>query len=167
MLGLVSCRRSLLEAYSGSNLTISLQYFLRTLRTMPVARHTPSPPASPRPHKRAKLAEGDNETSRESALETNNDDSWRIPVDYTNGVVLAPMVRSGSRKKVQFLDVGLASHLPVCFLVPTRLLSLKYGASLVWSPEIVDKAIIGCERVVDGMKLTICHHSRVFTLLDQ
>ncbi|CUA76381.1 tRNA-dihydrouridine synthase 2 [Rhizoctonia solani] len=33
--------------------------------------------------------------------------------------------------------------------LPTRLLSLKYGATLVWSPEIVDKAIIGSERIVD------------------
>lgn len=34
-------------------------------------------------------------------------------------------------------------------LVPTRLFSLKYGASLVWSPEVVDKAILHTERVVD------------------
>jgi tRNA-dihydrouridine synthase 2 len=30
-----------------------------------------------------------------------------------------------------------------------RLLSLYYGAGLVWSPEVVDRAIIGSERVVD------------------
>ncbi|RPB27468.1 FMN-linked oxidoreductase [Terfezia boudieri ATCC MYA-4762] len=40
--------------------------------------------------------------------------------------VLAPMVRTGE--------------------LPTRLLSLKYGASLVWGPETVDKAIIGSTR---------------------
>ncbi|WWC92804.1 uncharacterized protein L201_007763 [Kwoniella dendrophila CBS 6074] len=34
-------------------------------------------------------------------------------------------------------------------LAPMRLLSLYYGAGLVWSPEVVDKAIIGAERVVD------------------
>ena len=33
--------------------------------------------------------------------------------------------------------------------VPTRLFALKYGASLVWGPEIVDKAILHAERVVD------------------
>ncbi|KAG8753986.1 hypothetical protein FRC12_011357 [Ceratobasidium sp. 428] len=93
---------------------------------MAVSRHTPSPPSSPRPQKRAKLSGHEREESTQAVM----DDSWRIPVDYTNGVVLAPMVRSGS--------------------LPTRLLSLKYGASLVWSPEIVDKAIIGCERIVDG-----------------
>ncbi|KAF9650333.1 FMN-linked oxidoreductase, partial [Thelephora ganbajun] len=49
--------------------------------------------------------------------------------DYKNGIMLAPMVRSGA--------------------LPTRLFSLKYGASLVWGPEIVDKAILHAERVVD------------------
>jgi tRNA-dihydrouridine synthase 2 len=34
--------------------------------------------------------------------------------------------------------------------LPTRLLSLQYGASLVWGPEIVDRAIMGCTRVVNG-----------------
>lgn len=34
-------------------------------------------------------------------------------------------------------------------IVPTRLFALKYGASLVWGPEIVDKAILHSERVVD------------------
>lgn len=165
MLGLVSCQRRLL-AYSSSELARPLQYFLSTLTTMPVARHTPSPPASPRPHKRAKLAEDDNDNSTESALETRLNDSWRIPVDYTNGVVLAPMVRSGSRKKVYFLGVGPILYSPAWSLVPTRLLSLKYGASLVWSPEIVDKAIIGCERIVNGMSLAICDNSQVLTLLN-
>ncbi|KAG9078375.1 hypothetical protein FS749_009595 [Ceratobasidium sp. UAMH 11750] len=92
---------------------------------MTVSHDTPSPPSSPRPQKRAKLSGQE----REESTQATPDDSWRIPVDYMNGVVLAPMVRSGT--------------------LPTRLLSLKYGASLVWSPEIVDKAIIGCERMVD------------------
>ena len=35
--------------------------------------------------------------------------------------------------------------------VPTRLFALKHGASLVWGPEIVDKAILHAERVVDRM----------------
>lgn len=148
MLGLFLCQRSLLHQKSRFKLT---NKFLRTFKTMPIARHTPSPPPSPRPHKRAKLAENGVDSSVKPAPETKLDDSWRIPVDYTNGVVLAPMVRSGSRKKVYFLSVRLTLYLPPCYLVPTRLLSLKYGASLVWSPEIVDKAIIGCERIVDGM----------------
>ncbi|KAJ2003137.1 tRNA-dihydrouridine synthase 2 [Coemansia thaxteri] len=48
---------------------------------------------------------------------------------YRSGFFLAPMVRVGT--------------------LPMRLLSLRYGADLVWTPEIVDKSIIGCERVVD------------------
>jgi tRNA-dihydrouridine synthase 2 len=50
-------------------------------------------------------------------------------IEYRNKLVLAPMVRSGT--------------------LPVRLLSLYYGAGLVWTPEIVDKAIIGAERIVD------------------
>ncbi|ELU39409.1 tRNA-dihydrouridine synthase 2 [Rhizoctonia solani AG-1 IA] len=90
--------------------------------TMPVARESLSPPSSPRPSKRVKLND-DPETSLAAVPKI--DDSWRIPVDYTNGIILAPMV------------------------LPTRLLSLKYGATLVWSPEIIDKAIIGSRRIVD------------------
>lgn len=33
--------------------------------------------------------------------------------------------------------------------LPTRLLSLEYGADLVWGPEIVDRALMGAERIVD------------------
>jgi tRNA-dihydrouridine synthase 2 len=33
--------------------------------------------------------------------------------------------------------------------VPTRLFALKHGAKLVWGPEIVDKAVLHAERVVD------------------
>lgn len=51
-------------------------------------------------------------------------------VDFTRGLFLAPMVRSGA--------------------LPTRLISLQYGADLVWGPEIVDRAIMGCERKVNG-----------------
>ena len=36
-----------------------------------------------------------------------------------------------------------------------RLLSLHYGAGLVWGPEIVDKAIIGAERIVDRESVCI------------
>ncbi|CAO1618914.1 unnamed protein product [Parajaminaea phylloscopi] len=50
-------------------------------------------------------------------------------VNYRQGLFLAPMVRIGA--------------------LPTRLLSLEYGADLVWGPEIIDRAIMGSERVVD------------------
>ncbi|KAL5519406.1 DUS2 [Sanghuangporus vaninii] len=73
-------------------------------------RPSPSPPSSPRPLKRQRL---DHLTSE----------------SFKNGVMLAPMVRSGS--------------------LPTRLFALKHGATLVWSPEVVDKAILNAERVVD------------------
>ncbi|CCL98544.1 uncharacterized protein FIBRA_00544 [Fibroporia radiculosa] len=74
--------------------------------------HSPSPPSSPRLSKRPRLE-----------IEP------LTPEDYKNGVVLAPMVRSGA--------------------LPTRLYSLKHGASLVWGPETVDKAILHTQRVVD------------------
>lgn len=48
----------------------------------------------------------------------------------TNKLVLAPMVRIGT--------------------LPMRLLCLKYGASLVYTPEIVDRSIIGCQRVFNA-----------------
>lgn len=47
-------------------------------------------------------------------------------LDYTAKFVLAPMVRIGE--------------------LPTRLLALKYGADLVWGPEIIDKKLLTCER---------------------
>ncbi|KAK2801378.1 hypothetical protein FQN50_007763 [Emmonsiellopsis sp. PD_5] len=50
-------------------------------------------------------------------------------VDYRNKVVLAPMVRSGE--------------------LPSRLLALKYGADLVWGPETIDRALIGCARRIN------------------
>ncbi|KAF9040288.1 tRNA-dihydrouridine synthase 2 [Hymenopellis radicata] len=49
--------------------------------------------------------------------------------DFKNGLFLAPMVRSGA--------------------LPTRLFALKHGATLVWGPEIVDKAILHGTRNVD------------------
>lgn len=63
-------------------------------------------------------------------------------LNYWNGLFLAPMVRIGS--------------------LPTRLLSLEYGADLVWGPEIVDRAIIGTTRQVDGecTAVTVARASR-------
>lgn len=54
---------------------------------------------------------------------------YSYELDYRDKLVLAPMVRTGS--------------------LPERLLSLYYGAGLVWSPEVVDRAIIGAQRDVD------------------
>lgn len=51
-------------------------------------------------------------------------------INYQGKLVLAPMVRSGE--------------------LPTRLLSLKYGADLVWGPEVVDKKIITCSRRINN-----------------
>jgi tRNA-dihydrouridine synthase 2 len=67
------------------------------------------------------------------------------PDDYRNGVMLAPMVRSGART----LDHSAFPILISVFSVPTRLFALKHGAKLVWGPEMVDKAMLNSERVVD------------------
>lgn len=49
-------------------------------------------------------------------------------VDYRGTVSLAPMVRSGE--------------------TPSRLVSLKYSADLVWGPETIDRALVGaCRRI--------------------
>lgn len=47
--------------------------------------------------------------------------------EYAGKLCLAPMVRSGE--------------------LPMRLMALKYGADLVWSPEIIDRKIRTCTRV--------------------
>ena len=56
-------------------------------------------------------------------------------LDYRNKVVLAPMVRNGE--------------------LPTRLLSLVYGADYVWGPECIDVKMISCQRVFDSHTGTI------------
>ncbi|KAF8976369.1 hypothetical protein BGZ46_008317 [Entomortierella lignicola] len=56
-------------------------------------------------------------------------------LDYTNARILAPMVRIGT--------------------LPTRLMALEYGADLVYTPEVVDKAIAGAVRVVNEDNGTI------------
>lgn len=56
-------------------------------------------------------------------------------VDYKSKFVLAPMVRIGE--------------------LPTRLVALRHGADLVWGPEIIDKKILTCERVVNTKLNTI------------
>ncbi|KAL0064794.1 tRNA-dihydrouridine synthase 2 [Marasmius tenuissimus] len=59
---------------------------------------------------------------------------------FKDGVVLAPMVRSGA--------------------LPTRLFSLKHGAKLVWGPETVDKAILHAERVVDPVTGVVSYNGK-------
>jgi tRNA-dihydrouridine synthase 2 len=90
-----------------------MSFFLRLVRRVTANMSRRPASASPPPAKRIKLEEH----------------APLTPEDYKNGIVLAPMVRSGA--------------------LPTRLFALKHGASLVWGPEIVDKAILHAERVVD------------------
>ncbi|KAK9767041.1 tRNA-dihydrouridine synthase 2 [Basidiobolus ranarum] len=54
---------------------------------------------------------------------------------YRNKVMLAPMVRVGS--------------------LPLRMLALEYGADLVYTPEMIDKRVIGSTRVVNEVTGTI------------
>ncbi|KAH3660578.1 hypothetical protein OGAPHI_007164 [Ogataea philodendri] len=56
-------------------------------------------------------------------------------VDFRAKFVLAPMVRVGE--------------------LPTRLLALKYGADLVWGPEIIDKRLVRAERVFNPKLNTV------------
>lgn len=56
-------------------------------------------------------------------------------LDYKAKLVLAPMVRIGE--------------------LPVRLLALKYGADLVWGPEIIDKKLLTCERSYNEKLKTI------------
>ncbi|KAH7915703.1 hypothetical protein BJ138DRAFT_1132449 [Hygrophoropsis aurantiaca] len=67
-------------------------------------------------------------------------DHHLTPESFKNGIFLAPMVRSGA--------------------LPTRLFALKHGASLVWGPEIVDKAILHAERVVDPITGVISYNGK-------
>ena len=89
-------------------------------------RHLSSSP-SPRAYKRTKL---DHLTKE----------------DFKNGVFLAPMVRSGACKFDNFSE---SIYIYDIVTVPTRLFALKYGATLVWGPEIVDKAILHSKRVIN------------------
>ena len=56
-------------------------------------------------------------------------------IEYANKVCLAPMVRSGE--------------------LPIRLLSLKYGCDLLWTPELVDKKILQSTRIINQELNTI------------
>lgn len=56
-------------------------------------------------------------------------------LSYEGKIVLAPMVRVGT--------------------LPMRLLALEYGADLVWTPETIDKKIIGSIRTINGRLGTV------------
>lgn len=56
-------------------------------------------------------------------------------VEYAGKLCLAPMVRSGE--------------------LPTRIMALRHGADLVWTPELVDKKIIQCHRIANPALGTI------------
>jgi hypothetical protein len=55
------------------------------------------------------------------------------------------LVRAGSVYAVR------SELMQLLITVPTRLMALKHGATLVWGPEMVDKAILHAEREVDRM----------------
>jgi tRNA-dihydrouridine synthase 2 len=126
----------------------------RSYATMPVSVHSISPPSSPQPPKRQKL------DHNEAGPSTST-------LNYRDGVMLAPMVRSGTRNGFHSFIHSIQDTLTRFYLlsVPTRLLSLRYGASLVWSPETVDRAIIGCERVVDRTHIPHLEANRTLTTL--
>lgn len=54
---------------------------------------------------------------------------------YRNKVILAPMVRIGT--------------------LPMRLLSLDYGADIVYSEELIDWKLLRCERKINGKSLIL------------
>ncbi|KAF3107737.1 hypothetical protein TWF594_007832 [Orbilia oligospora] len=89
----------------------------RYYATMTMTDHAIAPPAVP-PNE----PQSDNIPAGNISV-----DAPAVPATKYGKVVLAPMVRSGQ--------------------LATRLLSLKYGADIVWGPETIDKSLIGCERV--------------------
>lgn len=58
-------------------------------------------------------------------------------MQFRDRLILAPMVRCGS--------------------LPMRLLSLRYGADIVYSPEFVDKKIVQCTRHVENDGKIVCY----------
>ena len=106
-----------------------LRFFKPPFSLMSRRSHSASP--SPRPQKRTKL------------------DHLSLD-DFKNGVFLAPMVRSGTRK---WLHLTKRFQIDQNASVPTRLFALKHGATMVWGPEIIDKAILHATRDVDRESL--------------
>ncbi|KAK6357259.1 hypothetical protein TWF718_001579 [Orbilia javanica] len=93
----------------------------RYYATMTMTDHAIAPPVVP-PHEPQAEPVPDNIPAENISADTPT-----VPATKYGKVVLAPMVRSGQ--------------------LATRLLSLKYGADIVWGPETIDKSLIGCERV--------------------
>ncbi len=61
-------------------------------------------------------------------MTTASQDTWESPiVDYTNKIILAPMVRVG--------------------VLPIRMLAREYGADLVYTEELIDKKLLSTTRV--------------------
>ena len=52
------------------------------------------------------------------------------PNQYTNKIIMAPMVKIGT--------------------LPTRILALRYGADLVYTEEIIDWKLTKSKRIVNG-----------------
>lgn len=74
--------------------------------------------------------------SSEKLKESSSIDQPReMVVVYKGALCLAPMVRAGN--------------------LPTRILALQNKVDLVWSPEIIDKKIITCDRVINTESNTI------------
>lgn len=92
-------------------------------------RRDPGPETRVREVSEEEAAPGLSRVREVMGLPVETEKKYAYELEYNNKLVLAPMVRTGT--------------------LPTRLLSLYYGAGLVWSPEIVDRAIIGAKRVVD------------------
>lgn len=67
-------------------------------------------------------------------------------MDYRNKAVLAPMVRIGT--------------------LPMRLLAIRYGADLVYSPEIIAHRLAKCTRVVNGMHRLIAEKLSTVDFVD-
>lgn len=51
-------------------------------------------------------------------------------LDYSNKIILAPMVRVGT--------------------LPTRLLALEMGADIVYTEELIDLRLFKCKRTING-----------------
>jgi tRNA-dihydrouridine synthase 2 len=60
-----------------------------------------------------------------------------LVMDYVGKLILAPMVRVGT--------------------LPLRLLALRYGADIVYSPEIIAKRLVKTKRIQNGLTFETIH----------
>ncbi|KAI6120866.1 hypothetical protein EDD16DRAFT_1705365 [Pisolithus croceorrhizus] len=80
-----------------------------------------------------------------------------------NGVLVASTGHERAAKRPKLDHLTSDSFKNGVFLAPmfpTRLMALKHGASLVWGPEVVDKAILHAERVVDPVTVVISYNGK-------